>query len=175
MQCPFCGVDDDKVIDSRSSEGGRAVRRRRECRSCKRRFTTYERVEEVPRITVVKRDGSRVPYERQKVLAGLQKACFKRPVSGAQLLRVVEATEEEVFRNYDKEVPSTVIGDLVGEELRKLDQVAYIRFASVYRQFRDVGELIQEAEEVRKAPPEAPGQRELFGDQERRPGQGRPE
>lgn len=173
MQCPFCGADDDKVIDSRSSEGGRAVRRRRECRRCSRRFTTYERAEETPRITVVKKDGSRVPYERQKLLAGLQKACFKRPVSEPQLLRIVEATEEEIFRNFDKEVPSTRIGDLVGGQLRKVDQVAYIRFASVYREFRDVGELIEEAQEVRDSPPEAPGQQELF-DEQPPPGAARP-
>ena len=162
MQCPFCGVDRDKVVDSRSSEGGRAVRRRRECLACGRRFTTYERVEDSPRITVVKKDGSRVPYDRTKVLAGLQKACYKRPVSDQQLRQVVEAAEEDMFRRFEKEVPSSYIGDAVSQHLRRLDKVAYIRFASVYRQFQDVGELITEAEEVRDAPTEAPGQRDLF-------------
>ena len=162
MQCPFCGEDDDKVIDSRGSEGGRAVRRRRQCRRCGRRYTTYERAEDAPRITVVKKDGSRVPYERQKVLEGLKKACFKRPVSDEQLLRIVDATEEEVFRDFDKEVPSTRIGDLVSEQLRRVDKVAYIRFASVYREFRDVGEFIEEAQEIRDVLPETPGQKELF-------------
>ena len=174
MQCPFCGGDDDKVIDSRSSEVGRAVRRRRQCRRCGRRFTTYERAEVTPRITVVKKDGSRVPYERRKLLEGLQKACFKRPVSDAQLSRIVEATEEDIFRNFDKEVPSTSIGDLVSEQLRRVDKVAYIRFASVYREFRDVGEFIEEAEEVRDMPAEAPGQQELFDDESRRPDDARP-
>ena len=174
MQCPFCGADDDKVIDSRSSEGGRAVRRRRECRRCRRRFTTYERVEEAPRITVVKKDGSRVPYEREKILEGLKKACFKRPVSDAELLRIIEGTEEEVFRTFEKEVPSASIGDLVSEQLRKVDKVAYIRFASVYREFRDVGELIEQAEEIRDAPPEAPGQGELFDEGSQHPGEGSP-
>ncbi len=162
MQCPFCGVDRDKVVDSRSSEGGRAVRRRRECLACGRRFTTYERVEDSPRITVIKKDGSRVPYDRSKLLAGLQKACYKRPVSDQQLRQVVEAAEEDMFRRFEKEVPTSYIGDAVSQHLRRLDKVAYIRFASVYRQFQDVGELITEAEEVRDAPAEAPGQRDLF-------------
>ena len=164
MQCPFCGIDRDKVVDSRSSEGGRAVRRRRECLDCKRRFTTYERVEESIRLRVVKKDGSRVPYDRSKVIAGLQKACYKRPVSDQQISRVVESAEEAIFRNYEKEVPSTYIGDAVSQQLRRLDKVAYIRFASVYREFRDVGDLIEEAEELRDAPDEAPGQQELFDD-----------
>jgi transcriptional repressor NrdR len=162
MQCPFCGNDNDKVVDSRSSEGGTAVRRRLECIHCRRRYTTYERVEEVPRIMVVKKDRYRVPFDRSKVLAGLQKARFKRPVGDEQLLKIVEATEEEIFGKFDKEVPSTFIGDTVSEHLRKVDKVAYIRFASVYREFADVGELIEEAQEVRDAPPETPGQRPLF-------------
>lgn len=162
MHCPFCGTDNDKVVDSRSSEGGRAVRRRRQCLGCSRRFTTYERVEEATRITVVKKDGSRVPYDRQKILAGLQKACFKRPVSDGQLIKIVETAEEDIFRNFDKEVPSTYIGDLVSSYLRRVDKVAYIRFASVYREFADVGELIEEAQEIRDAPSELPGQQPLF-------------
>jgi len=162
MQCPFCGTDDDKVVDSRSSEGGRAVRRRRECRHCHRRFTTYERVDEAPRITVIKKDGSRVPYSRERVLVGLQKACYKRPVSDAELRRIVERTEDAIFSHYEKEVPSKYIGDAVSQQLRHLDKVAYIRFASVYRDFLDVGELIEEAEEIRDAPDEAPGQGDLF-------------
>jgi len=166
MQCPYCGEDDDKVIDSRGSEGGRAVRRRRLCHRCGRRFTTYERVEDVRRITVIKKDGSRVPYDRRKVLEGLQKACFKRPISDDQLLQILEGTEEEMFRKHDKEVPSTYIGDLVSENLRKVDKIAYIRFASVYREFRDVGQFIDEAEQVRQMPTEAPGQKELFDDRQ---------
>jgi transcriptional repressor NrdR len=162
MQCPFCGNDNDKVVDSRSSDGGKAVRRRRECIHCHRRYTTYERIEDGPRIMVVKKDRSRVPYDRSKALAGLQKACFKRPVSDEQLLKIVEATEEEIFSKFDKEVPSTFIGDTIAERLRKVDKVAYIRFASVYREFADVGELIEEAEVVRDAPRETPGQGALF-------------
>ena len=167
MQCPFCGIDRDKVVDSRSSEGGRAVRRRRECLVCKRRFTTYERVQENIRLTVVKKDGSRVPYDRSKVIAGLQKACYKRLVSDQQISRVVEAAEEAIFRNYEKEVPSTFIGDAVSGQLRRIDKVAYIRFASVYREFQDVGDLIDEAQEIRDAPDEAPGQQDLFDDSAR--------
>jgi transcriptional repressor NrdR len=162
MQCPFCGADNDKVIDSRSSEGGRAVRRRRQCLRCNRRYTTYERTEEGPRLTVVKKDGSRVPYERQKVLAGLQKACYKRPVTDEQMLRIVEAVEEDIYRRFEKQVPSTYIGDAVSEHLRRTDKIAYIRFASVYRQFQDVGEFIEKAQEVRDAPADDPGQGDLF-------------
>ncbi|MCK4624408.1 MAG: transcriptional repressor NrdR [Phycisphaerae bacterium] len=162
MQCPFCGGDNDKVIDSRGSDGGRSVRRRRQCLACNRRFTTYERFEETTRITVVKKDGSRVSYDRQRLLAGLQKACYKRPVSDPQLLRIVETVEENIFRNYEKDVPSSFIGDTASDCLRKLDKVAYIRFASVYREFKDVGELIEEASAIRDVPEEAPGQKDLF-------------
>lgn len=166
MQCPFCGTDRDRVVDSRSTDGGKAVRRRRECAKCNRRFTTYERAEEAPRITVIKKDGSRMPFNRRQVLAGLQKACFKRPVSSDQLRRIVEATEEEIFREFEKEVPSTFIGDTVAKYLRAVDKVAYIRFASVYREFRDVGELIEEAEDVRDIPAAGPEQRDLFEETE---------
>ena len=144
MQCPFCGADKDRVVDSRGSDGGKAVRRRRECANCSRRFTTYERIEEAPRIMVIKKDGLRVPFNRRQILAGLQKACFKRPVSNDQLRRIVEATEEEIFREFEKEVPSTFIGDSVAKYLRAVDKVAYIRFASVYRHFADITDLKQE-------------------------------
>ena len=165
MQCPFCGQDKDKVVDSRSSEGGRVVRRRRECLVCSRRYTTYERPEEALRITVVKKDGSRQPYDRQKIITGLQRACYKRPVGDQQIRHVVEAAEEEIFRGYEKEVPSTFIGDVVSRRLRDVDKIAYVRFASVYRQFTDVGELIQEAQEISDAPQVGPEQRELFEDE----------
>lgn len=172
MQCPFCGSGNDKVVDSRSSEGGRAVRRRRECRDCRRRFTTYERVDDAPRIAVIKKDGkTRQPYDRQKIIAGLEKACYKRPVSDDQIRQVVDATEDQIFSRYEKEVPSRYIGDVVGEHLRRLDKVAYIRFASVYRQFQDVGELIDEAEEVRDAPEALPGQGDLFAGSEEAEGE----
>ena len=162
MQCPFCGQDNDKVIDSRSSEAGRVVRRRRHCLACGRRFTTYERPEEHIRLTVVKKDGSRVPYDRLKVIDGLQNACYKRPVTDEQIRQILEATEEEVFREFEREVPSSYIGDAVSRHLREVDQIAYVRFASVYRNFRDVGELIEEAREVKDAPRPDKGQKGLF-------------
>lgn len=163
MQCPYCGKDNDKVVDSRSSEGGRVVRRRRECLACERRFTTYERPEETVRLTVVKKDGSREPYDRQKVIIGLQRACYKRTVSDEQIMKIVEAAEEDIFRAYDREVPSSFIGDVVSRHLAGVDKIAYVRFASVYRQFSDVGELIEQAQEVKDAAPIPPGQKELFG------------
>ncbi|RKY27368.1 MAG: transcriptional regulator NrdR [Planctomycetota bacterium] len=162
MQCPFCGNDKDKVIDSRSSEGGQVVRRRRECVECTRRFTTYERVEELLRLAVVKKDGSREPYQREKMISGLEKACYKRPISTEQIRQTVEAAEEQVFKNFDKEVPSRFLGDAVGRGLRELDKIAYVRFASVYRDFTDVGELINEAQDVRADPIVGPEQKDLF-------------
>lgn len=162
MQCPFCGQDDDKVVDSRSSDGGRVVRRRRQCLACARRFTTYERIEDAVRLTVIKKDGSRMPYERNKIIAGLQAACYKRPVGEQDLLGIVEATEEEIFANYVKEVPSSFIGDTVSRYLRVVDQVAYVRFASVYRDFEDLGDFIEEAKEVINAPADRPEQQRLF-------------
>jgi transcriptional repressor NrdR len=162
MQCPFCGQDNDKVIDSRSSEGGRVVRRRRQCVDCSRRFTTYERVEESVRLVVIKKDGSREPYQREKIIAGLEKSCYKRPISTAQILDVVESAEEQMFKQFDKEVPSTYIGDLVAGHLRGLDKIAYVRFASVYREFADVGDLIHEAQDASEIPSTGPEQRDLF-------------
>jgi len=164
MQCPFCGKDSDKVVDSRQSEGGRAVRRRRQCLECNRRFTTYERPEEVIRLSVIKKDGSREPYDRQKIIAGLQKACYKRPVTHEQIRQIVEAAEEELLREFDREAPSTFIGDAVSTRLRRHDQIAYIRFASVYRNFADVGELIDEATEASQRPSVGPEQPPLFED-----------
>lgn len=144
MRCPFCKEDRDKVIDSRSSDGGRVIRRRRHCLACKRRFTTYEKIGEGSKLFVVKKDNSRVPYEREKIVGGLQKACYKRSVSTEQIQRIVDRVEENIFRNFDKEVPSVFIGDCVMKQLHRVDKVAYIRFASVYRDFRDAGELIKE-------------------------------
>jgi len=162
MQCPFCGHDEDKVVDSRSSEGGRLVRRRRHCLACDRRFTTYESPETTIRLTVVKKNGPREPYKREKIIAGLQKACYKRPVTEEQIRQIVDAVEEEIFRNCDKEVKSEYIGDIVCGRLRQVDKIAYVRFASVYRKFADVGELIEEAREVKDAPAVGPEQRDLF-------------
>ena len=163
MQCPFCGQDNDKVVDSRSSEGGRIIRRRRHCLACGKRYTTYERPEETIRLSVVKKDGSREPYDRQKVILGLQKACYKRPITDEQIRQIVEATEEEIFRSFDKELPSSFIGDSLSVRLRAIDKIAYVRFASVYRNFADVGELIDEAREAKDAPVVGPDQGDLFG------------
>lgn len=148
MRCPFCAKDEDKVIDSRSAEQGKVIRRRRECLACSRRFTTYERVEEAVKLNVVKRDGSRVPYDRQRLLAGLEKACYKRPVSAARLQELVEEIEDELFRAHDKEVVSSDIGQLVSDKLKQVDRVAYVRYASVYKQFRDIEDLLEEVKDV---------------------------
>jgi transcriptional repressor NrdR len=150
MRCPFCDADKEslKVIDSRTCEGGRSIRRRRECTKCDKRFTTYERIEETNRLIVVKKDGRRVPWDRTRILSGLERACFKRPVPESELLRVVDDVEEEIFKSYDREVPSTTVGELVTDKLRRLDQVAYVRFASVYREFKTLEELVNEAKAV---------------------------
>ena len=145
MRCPFCKSDDSKVLDSRESAEGAVTRRRRQCLSCRRRFTTYERVEELMPL-VVKKDGRREPFDRKKILEGLKRACQKRPVSAEQIEQIVTAVERRVQELGEKEVPSTVIGETVMERLRALDPVAYVRFASVYRAFKDVGEFMSELE-----------------------------
>lgn len=137
MKCPYCGHKDDKVLDSRSTREGEGIRRRRECLGCARRFTTYEEIEEM-RLTVVKKDERREPFDRSKIFKGMLTACEKRPVSIAQLEAAVDDIERALYNRGDKEVRSVEIGDMVIERLRRLDQVAYIRFASVYRQFEDV-------------------------------------
>ena len=148
MRCSFCKEDRDKVIDSRSSNSGRVIRRRRQCLACGRRFTTYEKIGGSFKLFVVKKDNSRVPYERDKIVAGLQKACYKREVSAEQIQQIADRVEEDIFRNFDREVSSAFIGDCVMKHLRQADNVAYIRFASVYRDFRDAGELIEEVSQV---------------------------
>lgn len=151
MHCPFCDADKEslKVIDSRTCEGGHAIRRRRECLKCNKRFTTYERIEETLKLTVVKRDGRRVPWDRNKLFAGLERACFKRPVAETELWRIVDEVEEETFRSADREVPSTTIGESVAEKLRRLDQVAYVRFASVYKNFQAADDFDRFVSELR--------------------------
>ena len=144
MRCPFCKSDEDKVIDSRSSDAGRIIRRRRQCLICKRRFTTYEKIGESFKLYVVKKDGSRSPYDRDKIILGLQKACYKRKVSAEQIQQIADKAEEDIFKNFDKEVNSAFIGESVMKHLQDVDKVAYIRFASVYRDFKDAGELIEE-------------------------------
>lgn len=161
MRCPFCKEDNDKVIDSRSSEGGRIIRRRRECIECGRRFTTYEKIGESFKLNVIKKDGTRVPYDRDKLIAGLQKACYKRPVSVEKIQEVADRIEEEIFRNYDKEVSALFVGEQAMRFLRKVDKVAYIRFASVYRDFTDAGDLLDEVRQA-IAEPDSADQPNLF-------------
>jgi len=138
----------DKVVDSRSTDTGRVIRRRRQCLACQRRFTTYEKIGESFKLYVIKKDDSRVPYDRDKMITGLRKACYKRPVSAEQVQEIADKVEEDIFRNSDKEVSSAFIGESVMKHLRSVDNVAYIRFASVYRQFTDAGELIEEVSHV---------------------------
>ncbi len=148
MRCPFCKEDHDRVVDSRSSDAGRIIRRRRQCLACKKRFTTYEKIGESFKLCVVKKDNSRVPYDRDKIIGGLQKACYKRPISAEQIQQIADKAEEDIFRNFDKEVSSTFVGESVMKHLRDVDKVAYIRFASVYRDFEDAGELIEEVSQA---------------------------
>ena len=143
MKCPFCGNDDSKVVDSRPTDEGTSIRRRRECLKCFKRFTTYETVERMP-LMLVKRDGTRQPNDRQKLLGGLVKACEKRPVSLMQLEQIVDNVEQRVFSALESEVSSKTIGELVMEQLRSVDEVAYVRFASVYRQFKDINTFMDE-------------------------------
>lgn len=143
MKCPFCGHKEDKVIDSRSSEEGRSIRRRRECLNCHRRFTTYENVEESS-LMVIKKDGRREPFDRKKLLAGIKKACEKRPISTQQLEELADKIEYTLQSKFEKEVDASQIGELVMEFLYELDEVAYVRFASVYRQFKDINQFMKE-------------------------------
>lgn len=145
MRCPYCGHLEDRVVDSREAQEGQATRRRRECLGCGRRFTTYERLEDVlPQ--VVKKDGRREPFDRKKIVEGLQVACRKRPISAEQIEEIATGIERKVQEMGEKEIKSAVVGEAVMERLRALDPVAYVRFASVYRAFRDVGEFMSELE-----------------------------
>jgi len=144
--CPYCDANNDKVIDSRASDGGRVIRRRRECLGCTRRFTTYERVEQTTRLTVVKRGGARAPFSRDNIMRGVQAACGKRAVSEEVKERLVSELEEELHRDFDREVDSQAIGERVMAKLRDLDEVAYIRFASEYYKFKSVDELKKQLE-----------------------------
>jgi len=163
MRCPFCEADEDKVIDSRASDAGRAIRRRRQCLACGKRFTTYEHIEERPRLIVIKKDGARVPYDRVKILGGLEKACYKRPISASDLNRLIDEVEEDLFRRFDREVEAIEIGRTIAARLRHVDQVAYVRFASVYKQFSTIEDLLEEVREVMASSDEAtPGQGLLF-------------
>ncbi len=147
MKCPFCAYAENKVIDSRISKDGKAIRRRRECLGCEKRFTTYEFVEDILPM-VVKKDGRREPFDRMKIRNGVMKACEKRPISMEVMEKIVENVEQACQEFQGEEIPSTVIGEKVMDELKKLDGVAYVRFASVYRQFRDVGEFMSELKDL---------------------------
>ena len=147
MKCPFCGRLGDKVVDSRESREGEVIRRRRECQDCGRRFTSYERIDEIPYM-VVKKDGSRERFDRQKVTLGMLKACEKRPVSVAAVEGIANRVEAMVQERPEKEIPTDEVGAFVMEELKDLDKVAYVRFASVYRHFRDIGEFMAELRDL---------------------------
>ncbi|MCP4589833.1 MAG: transcriptional repressor NrdR [bacterium] len=164
MRCPSCKeVNRDKVIDSRATDAGSAIRRRRLCTACKRRFTTKERVEEELRLTVHKNDGSRVPYRREKIIAGMERACYKLDIDVDRLEEVADAVEGDIFRDHDREVTSVEIGAHVARHLRKLNHIAYVRFMSVYRKFNDVDEFIDEIRNVKqRAAVESPEQQTFF-------------
>ncbi len=147
MKCPFCRATEDKVVDSRTTKDGFSIRRRRECLKCGRRFTTYEYIEQVS-LLVVKKDGRREPFDRQKILSGILKACEKRPISMDRIEEVLKSIEQTLQRNFEREVHSKEIGELVIRQLAKLDDVAYVRFASVYRQFKDVAQFMGELKEI---------------------------
>ncbi len=143
MKCPFCGNDEDKVIDSRPADDGLAIRRRRECISCGSRFTTYEKIENLP-LMVIKKDGTRQPFDGDKIISGVLRACEKRPVSTSQVESLVNSIEEQLQNSLKREVNTSEIGEMVMDRLKKLDEVAYVRFASVYRQFKDVNSFFVE-------------------------------
>lgn len=147
MKCPYCGYEESKVVDSRHSDDGNSIRRRRECLSCQKRFTTYETVESLP-VVVVKKDNSREPFDRNKILRGMVRACEKRPVSMADLEAAVAEIEQIVQNSLDREVDTGRIGELVMERLKPLDEVAYVRFASVYRQFKDINSFMHELTKI---------------------------
>jgi transcriptional repressor NrdR len=147
MRCPFCGFLEDKVVDSRESKDGDSIRRRRECLECARRFTSYERIDEIPYM-VVKKDGRREPFERNKVMSGLLRACEKRPISASQLEAIVDAVEKTVQDSPDRELSTSEIGKVIMRRLKELDKVAYVRFASVYLEFEDVSEFMSELKDL---------------------------
>lgn len=147
MKCPFCGNNEDKVIDSRPAEDGVAIRRRRECNACNSRFTTYEKIEHLP-LMVIKKDGTRQPFEGEKIISGVLRACEKRPVSTEQVEKMVRSIEEQILNSLKREISTKEIGEMVMERLKLLDEVAYVRFASVYRQFKDVNSFFVELKDI---------------------------
>lgn len=147
MKCPYCNYADTRVIDSRPAEDGTSIRRRRSCDECGKRFTTYEKVETIPLI-IIKKDNNREQYNRSKIEAGVLRACYKRPVSAEEIQRTIDAVETEIFKREEKEISSNIIGELVMEKLKDLDAVAYVRFASVYREFKDVNTFMAELKKI---------------------------
>ncbi len=147
MKCPYCFFHESKVVDSRPTEEGESIRRRRECIQCGKRFTTYEKIEEIP-LRVIKKDGNRQAYDRSKLINGIVKSCEKRPVSTEQIEELVDAIEKTIFNTTEKEIKSTDIGELVMEKLKEIDEVSYVRFASVYRQFKDINSFKLELEKI---------------------------
>lgn len=150
MKCPFCNAEGTRVIDSRPADDNAAIRRRRQCEICGKRFTTYEKLETMP-LMIVKKDQSRVPYDRSKLESGMVRSCHKRPISTSQINTIVDSIENELFNSGEKEISSSRIGGLVMEKLRTVDQVAYVRFASVYREYKDVNTFIDEIKELLKS------------------------
>ncbi|MCR5650427.1 MAG: transcriptional regulator NrdR [Lachnospiraceae bacterium] len=147
MRCPYCGHENTRVIDSRPAEENNSIRRRRVCDECNKRFTTYEKVETIPLI-IIKKDNNRESYNREKIENGVMKACHKRPISADQLTRIVDEVETEIYAREEKEIPSSVIGELIMDKLKDTDTVAYVRFASVYREFKDINTFMDELKKV---------------------------
>jgi transcriptional repressor NrdR len=147
MKCPFCGNDTTRVIDSRPSEENNSIRRRRQCDECHRRFTTYEKIESIP-LVVIKKDNNREPYDRSKIESGVFRSCHKRPISVDQMTSLVDEVETIIFNREDKEIPTHIIGEIVMDKLKNLDPVAYVRFASVYREFKDVNTFMDELKKI---------------------------
>jgi transcriptional repressor NrdR len=162
VRCPYCEIDEDKVIDSRPADDGTSIRRRRECLSCERRFTTYERIEKTARLVVVKKDGTRVPFNTENILRGIHAACGKRPIPEATKESLVRRIEESLQREFEKEIPSMEIGRRVGAALREVDQIAYVRYASEYLEFRTIDDLAETVNELKSRPQALPNQEKLF-------------
>lgn len=147
MKCPYCSATDTRVIDSRPAEDGSSIRRRRCCDECGKRFTTYEKIETIPLI-VIKKDNNREQYDRSKIENGILSACYKRPISAEDIQKTIEKIETEIFSREEKEIPTSVIGEIVMEKLKELDEVAYVRFASIYREFKDVNTFMAEIKKI---------------------------
>lgn len=165
MICPYCGKDDDKVIDSRASDGRASIRRRRECVKCSRRFTTYERIEKTARLVVVKKDGARAPFDSQRIVAGIQAACGKRPIPESVKFGLAREVEEAIHHDFDREVKSAEIGQRVAARLREIDEIAYIRFASEHHDFRTLDDFAAELDALRSRTRDLSNQRPLFPEQ----------